>query len=280
MKSSHRAWLALALFTTLNFFIGYSISDRIGAIWGMTISLGIIAYSITLWPMKMNTYLKAQLIEGQDPWKIHVLINELSRRAQIPRPQIYVLDVPTPQLFNVGKNYLSGKIFLTTGLLKNLSEEDLRALLAYSVATLKRQSLYPQMMASLFLTFLLNFSHFFDSLYRWLIGLKNSEPTIQNFPVTYLFSILMGLILKALVTESEYFQNDKLASEYIESRRSLAQAYWKMDSYTQTLPMKIPAQLSHCFIINPLTNKGWYRYLHIQPSVKRRIENLMGHYPI
>lgn len=280
MKSTHRAWLTLAIFSVVLVLTGYQIASREGVLWALVISLGINAFIYLFMETQVLSNFSGEIIEGQDPWGLTSSLKELSQKARIIKPQIIVLKNNSPQTFLLSKNWKNSHIIITTGMLERFNEADLKAILAYCVATIKRQDSFAQLVASAFISFLIWISQVFDYIYRWLLGVKNIEPFVHNYPFTYFVSPLAFIFLKLLIKKSDYLKTDSLASSYLEAPQNLAIALWKLQSYSQTLPMKIPPYLAHGFIVNPLTSRGWTRYFHVQPAVKERIQNLIGYYPI
>ncbi len=280
MKSTHRAWLTLATFAVLNILAGYSLAGRDGVLWCLVISLSINTLIYLYMETKVLNSLHGQTIEGQDSWGITNNLDKLVKKARVPKPKIIVINKSTPQAYIVSKNWLHSHIILTQGLLETFDDNDQRAILAYCVATIKRQDSFAQLIATAFTSFLLWITHFFDQLYRWLVGVKSNEPLFYNQPFTYLIAPLAQIILKLTLKKSDYISTDTLAASYLDSPKELAQALWKLESYRITMPLKTMAALAHGYIVNPLTSKGWTRYFQSHPSVKERIQSLIGYYPV
>ena len=280
MKSTHRAWLTLAIFSLIIIFCGYLFAEREGVLWGLVISLSINSFIYLYLESKVLSGMEGEIIEGQDPWGLIIGLNEIIKKARIPRPEVLVLKTPSPQAFLLSKNWLNSHIVLTTGLLERLEGKDKKAILAYCVATIKRQDSFAHLVATAFTSVVLWVTRQFDRLYRWLVGVKSTDPYFHNYPVTYFFAPLAQVFLKFIVRKVDYYEADSLAASYLQDPQDLAHALWKLQSYSITLPLDTPAYLAHGFIVNPLTPKGWNRYFQAQPSVKERIKNLIGYYPV
>ncbi len=280
MKSSHRAWLALALFSTVNLLFGRLLAGREGTLWSLTISLSIIIYIHTYAEIKILRHFRGKAIEGEDPWGITSKIKKLSLSAKVRIPNALIIDTPSPQAYVFGMSWKRSHIVLTSGLLERLENKDIEAILAYCLASIQRQNIFSQLVATTFVSFLTSLTSFLDHIYRWLIGLKGEDPYFHNYPFTFCLSPFVLLILRLIVPESQYKETDLQAANSLSSPRDLAVALWKLESYRLTLPLKTSPALAHGYVVNPLTNKGWYRYFCSHPSIQKRIENLVGHYPI
>ncbi|MCB0392755.1 MAG: M48 family metalloprotease [Bdellovibrionales bacterium] len=280
MKSTHRAWLTLATFSLLIIYFGYALAEREGVLWGLVISLSINSIIYLYVESKVLNSFSVDPIEGQDPWGLILSLQDIIQKARIPQPEVLVLKNPSPQVFLLSKSWLNSHIVVTTGLLERLNKKDLKAILAYCVATIKRQDSFAHLVAMAFISTILWVGQIFDKIYRWLVGIKGQGPFFHNYPFTYCLSPFAKIILKFIVKEKDYMEADKLAGSFVGSPKDLAHALWKLQSYSLTLPLNSPVYLAHGFIVNPLTPKGWTRYFQAQPSVKDRIKNLIGYYPV
>lgn len=270
----------LAVFSCLMILAGYSIVGREGVLWSIVISLSIIAFIYFYVESYVLNGFSGELIEGQDSWGVMSDLKELAHKARIGLPKLIIIQNSSPQVFLLSKNWNHSHILITSGFLHRLNQSDKKAILAYCVASIKRQDTFGHLVATVLTSFLLKVAQLFDHFYRWLLGIKSTETYAHNYPITYLSAPIAKIILTSIIRKNDYLNADALASSYLENPNDLANALWKLQSYSQTLPMIIPAYLAHGFIVNPLTPKGWTRYFLVQPAVKERIKNLVGYYPL
>ena len=73
--------------------------------------------------------------------ELHAMVEELSQRAQIPRPRICVIPEEQPNAFATGRNPERGVIAVTEGLVRLLDRRELRGVLAHELAHIKNRDI-------------------------------------------------------------------------------------------------------------------------------------------
>jgi Zn-dependent protease with chaperone function len=90
----------------------------------------------------------------------------------------------------------------------------------------------------------------------------------------------VGFILRISLRPSLYSSADQLAAQLIGDPKVLAQVIWKLEAYSQTLPFRSPASAAHLFMVSPLNLRKWERFFIAQPKPHRRIQAILGYYPV
>ncbi|STY28832.1 Zn-dependent protease with chaperone function [Legionella wadsworthii] len=62
------------------------------------------------------------------------IVAQLAQRAGIPVPKVYLIQNPTPNAFATGRNPENASIAVTTGLLDNLTQDEITGVLAHELA--------------------------------------------------------------------------------------------------------------------------------------------------
>lgn len=280
MPRAWRAWLVLTCISVLALYMGHHLGGRQGVLWAVAFSLLLNAFFYFYSDFFLKPLFKGRQLEGQDPWHLNKSLSKLCQKARMTKPQLCVLPKLSPQAFAIGRSSGSAAIYLTEGMLRRLSENEVEAILAFELALIKRLDTFSMSVASAFIAGLLAITRTLDWTFRWLLGTKSKPHSRYNHLFTNLVAPLFGLIIRANISEQDYYEADRLAATWIKDPRELAQALWKLQSFRQTQPWAAPASTSHLFVVNPLTRRGWTRYLHVQPSVETRIKRLVGHYPL
>src|SRR5688572_15779366 len=71
-----------------------------------------------------------EVTEQQDP-ALHGMVRDLSKKAGIPMPRVYVMDDERPNAFATGRNPAHGVVAVTTGIRRILTERELRGVIAH-----------------------------------------------------------------------------------------------------------------------------------------------------
>ncbi|MEN3046875.1 MAG: zinc metalloprotease HtpX [Candidatus Hydrothermales bacterium] len=74
----------------------------------------------------------------EEPW-LHEVVEDLSRRANIPKPKIGIAEISLPNAFAFGRSLKDGRVCVTRGILKLLNKDELRAVLGHEISHLKNR---------------------------------------------------------------------------------------------------------------------------------------------
>lgn len=280
MSSVNKSWALLALFSTMLLLVGHHFAGREGVLWALILSLGINCFIYFFAPQRALLLFKTNEVEGQDPWGIQLALNEIALKIRTPKPKILIVQSHTPQAAATARNGNNPHFILTAGLLELLNKNELKAVLAYLTAIVKRQETVGFTIAQVLADLILKITGIVDAIFRWIIVEKNRPQSALSNISTRLVAPLVGFLIRLTTNEQSYNETDQLAASIIEDPHHLASALWKLESYSQTKPIQVPPSYSHMFIVNPLTKKSWTRYFHAQPSTKDRIKKIIGYYPI
>ena len=280
MSGSAKAWIFLTLLAAAMIFTGQYFFDRQGLLWALVISLAVNALIYFSGDSRVLHLFPGKEIEGQDPWQVRAAVKELAEKARIPEPRIVLLPSDSPQGFAVGRSMGRATVFVTKGLIERLNHRDLRAVIAYEIAAIRRQDTFIFSVCSFFAGVILGTTSSLDALFRLIIGSKKESHAYQSRFITTIFTPVISVLLKVAIPQKCYLGIDTLAASWLRSPNDLAIALWKLDSYSKTIPMKIPNSTAQFFIVTPLDQSGWTRHLVSHPKTELRIRNLIGYYPI
>lgn len=255
--SPNRIWVNIATATSLLMIIGQLVAGRYGLLFGFVLAL-VLNFLIFLYPsIRLFQLFPNQQLEGQDPNNILSTVAELSRKAKIPTPSVYVIEIPTQICYSVGLTQNSSAIFISEGLIDRLEPKDVKTALAYEVARIYR----------------------FDSLAGTVSASLAGALSVK--PLRRVFAPVIALLVRIALRRKSYFAADQDAARLLDNDpKAMAQLLWKLDSYTQTLPLQVALPFAHLFIVTPLTGRVRDSYLSLQPAARNRISKLTGHYPI
>jgi len=199
----------------------------------------------------------------------------LAARADMPVPKIYVIDNPQPNAFATGRNPQNAAVAATTGLLRVLSRDEIRGVMAHELAHVKnRDTLTMTVTATIAgaIAMLANFAMFFSP--RDENG--NSNP-IAGLLIMILAPIAASIVQMAISRSREY-EADRVGAEIAGDPECLARALAKIERFARG-QLNVDAErnpaAAHMFIINPLAGKGADNLFSTHPNTKNRIEALM-----
>jgi heat shock protein HtpX len=270
--------LLLAAMTSLFVGIGWLIGGPTGMVIAFLVALGMNAFAY--WnsdKMVLNMYGAQEIAERDDP-DLFGLVRELSRRAQIPMPKVYVMQNEQPNAFATGRDPAHGAVAVTTGIMQRLSREELAGVLAHELAHIKnRDTLIMTVTATIAgaISMLANFAMFFGAS-----GDNRNNPLgiIGTIAIMFLAPVAALLVQMAISRTREY-EADRIGAEIAGQPLWLARALENIQSSAQRIDNpaaeRNPAT-AHMFIINPLSGHGMDNLFSTHPSTANRVARLQG----
>jgi heat shock protein HtpX len=70
---------------------------------------------------------------------VHAMVRDLSRRAAIPVPRLYLIDSAQPNAFATGRSPAHSAVAVTRGLLDLMPTDEVRAVLAHELAHIRNR---------------------------------------------------------------------------------------------------------------------------------------------
>lgn len=262
-------FIALVFVFTLTYF-GQWLGGRQGGLFGLITALGLIYIIYVVGSQLALGFFKSQEIEGQDPYGLGEIVTKISAKARLPVPKIYLINNNFPTAFASGMTPNNSAVYITSGLTKVLTPAELEAVLAQQIANIKHSNILPAMVGAVLATAFLSLTD----------NNTNYGSSTTGKIIFSLFAPFALLAVRLHIGRGSFSENDLQASQWIGSPIHLAEALIKLDSYAKTQPPEIPYSMSHLFIVNPLTSKGWGRYFTVHPPVNKRVKKLVGYYPI
>jgi heat shock protein HtpX len=247
---------------------GGLLGGRTGAVLG--IDLGVIVAGGSWW-FSDRLVIRACGAQLSHTPTTSAMLVELSRRAAMSPPRLYVAPNPQPNAFAIGRTPSRASIVVNEGLLSLLEPAEVRAVLAHELAHIRRRDTLVTSMAGATASGVLGA----------VALLRRSRPpgTARNeegpgIVLTSSMRALARLLRFALPSDRESGA-DRGGSDLTGDPEALARALTRMEGYAHVVPMEaILAQLS-AWVVNPLGDRADTAWLFSTDSpVAKRIDRL------
>lgn len=253
----------IALFGGFGFYVGGTGGLVIGLLFALVMNGVSYFYSHKI-VVKMH---RAKPME--DNTALHSVVQELATKANIPTPQLYVMDSDTPNAFATGRNPKHGVVCVTTGLMQSLSDEEIEGVLAHEIAHIKNRDTLIQAVAG-------TIAGGISLLAQMLLFSTLSGE--QKNPVMVIGGMILAPIaasvIKMAISRSREFSADATAATLTEPGY-LADALHRIETSVQQQPMEQGARgAAHMFIINPFGGDSLSRLFSTHPPTEERIKQL------
>ncbi|MEM4649438.1 MAG: M48 family metalloprotease, partial [Candidatus Bathyarchaeia archaeon] len=150
--------LRLSMIGTLALIIGIStliltiVLSLIG-VFNIILLGGLIVFlNLAQWlfaPYLIDAIYRVKKLSRQENPRLHAIVESLSRRINIKTPQLMLADIPIPNAFAYGSPIAGSRVAVTSGLLSQLNEDEVEAVIGHELGHLKHKDVQIMMFASL-----------------------------------------------------------------------------------------------------------------------------------
>ena len=270
-----RTAMLLAGLTALFMGVGYLIGGESGALIALVVAAAMNFFAYWNSDRMVLSMHGAQEIDERAAPDLFRLVRELSQRAGLPMPKIYLMDNPQPNAFATGRNPQHAAVAVTTGLLHTLQLNEIAGVIAHELAHIKNHdTLIMTITATIAgaISMLAQFGMFFGGGNRE----NNSTGLIGTLAMVILAPIAAMLVQMAISRTREYAA-DNMGALISEQPTALASALAKISNAAHAIPNeeaeRNPAT-AHMFIINPLSGQRMDNLFSTHPATENRIAAL------
>ena len=146
--STWKLKLRMFLATVLLFGLIYAILMVVGSILGLggplfyaLLGFGVIFLQYLISPKIVELTMNVHYVSEAEAPRLHAMVDELARRAGIPKPMVGIAEIALPNAFAFGRTKADGRVCVTRGILNLLDEEELRAVLGHEISHIKHSDM-------------------------------------------------------------------------------------------------------------------------------------------
>lgn len=267
----------LSFLTVIFVFIGYSFGGTSGMLIAFLIACGMNFYAYYYSDKQVLKHYNATLIEDTNH-PIYKITFDLTKKANLPMPKVYLIPDNTPNAFATGRNYEHSAVAVTMGLYEMLNKEELEGVIAHELSHIKHYDILIGTIAAVFagaIAMIANMMQF-GAMFGGNRGNNNSNPIMM-----ILMALLLPLaasIIQMTVSRSREYLADEGAAKMTKNPAGLQSALAKLDNYARGGHQirNATEQTAHMFIINPFSGlkSNFASLFRTHPSTEDRIEKL------
>ncbi|MGE5472180.1 MAG: zinc metalloprotease HtpX [Bacteroidota bacterium] len=268
--------MLMAAIMALFGIVGGMIGGRSGMLLALLFGGGMNLFSY--WfsdSMVLKMYNARQVDETSAP-QFYAMVRELTQRAGLPMPRVFIIDEAQPNAFATGRNPQHAAVAATTGILQLLSARELRGVMAHELTHVQhRDILISTISATLAgaISALANFAMFF--------GGRDEDGRPANPLAGILVALLAPLaasLIQMAISRSREFEADRGGAEISGDPQALADALGKIERYAEgRIPLgaaEAHPETAQMMILNPLAGGGLQSLFSTHPPTAERIARL------
>ena len=273
-------WLKTAVLMAAITALFGAIGAAIGGAQGMILALlfGGVMNFFAYWysdKMVLKMY-NAQEVDETTAPQLYSMVHELAQRAQLPMPRVYLINEEQPNAFATGRNPEHAAVAATTGIMRILTERELRGVMAHELTHIKHRDILISTISATMAGAISAIANF-----AMIFGGRNSEGRAAN-PVVSILVMFLAPIAAALIqmaiSRAREFEADRGGAEISGDPQALASALEKIQKYAQEIPLG-PAdahpETAQMMIMNPLSGGGLRGLFSTHPATEERVARLL-----
>jgi len=267
----------MAAITALFIVVGGMLGGEQGMLMALLLAVGMNFFSYWFSDTMVLKMTNAQQVDERSAPQFYALVKELSEKAGLPMPKVFLIDEDAPNAFATGRNPENASVAATTGILKILSGRELRGVMAHELAHVRHRDILISTVAATMagaISALANFAMFF--------GGRDSEGRPTN-PIASLMVAILAPIAASLIqmsiSRAREFEADRGGAEISADPEALALALEKIHNYAQGIPFQAVEQhpeTAQMMILNPLSAGGLAQLFSTHPPTEERVARLMS----
>ena len=253
-----RTWLLVAGLTGLLIAAGAVVG---GAFLYVFVALAVLMNLVGYWfsdRIALTASRARPLAEAEAP-DLHAMVAELSQRAGIPAPRLYLIPSDQPNAFATGRSPARSTVAVTEGLLERMLPEQIRGVLAHELAHIRNRDVLVSSLAAMIAGAISAIATVLQ--FTFLFGGADDEDSGPlgwlGALATVLLAPLAAMLLQLAVSRQREYLADATAARLIGNGRPLADALESLERGTQAEPMAVNPAFASLYIANPLPRAGW-----------------------
>jgi heat shock protein HtpX len=274
-----RTGLLLAALTALFLVVGHVLGGQQGMIIALVMAVGMNFFAYWFSDKMVLSMSGAREVSAHDAPEFHGIVAQLAQRAELPMPRVYIIDSDQPNAFATGRNPENAAVAATTGLLNQLSREEVAGVMAHELAHVKHRDMLTMSIAATLsgaigmLGSLFMFSGMFG-------GRSEDRPNPIVGLALMILAPLGATLVQMGISRSREYEADRLGAEICGNPLWLASALARIENNVRGGVPNYQAErnpaTAHMYIANPLSAGGLRSLFSTHPAMEDRIARLQA----
>lgn len=220
---------------------------------------------------------RAKPVERSQAPEVYDILHNLTQKAGMPMPKLYVLPTDSPNAFATGRDPEHAAVAVTQGILSLLTREELEAVLAHELSHVSNRDILISSIAAtlagaiILVARIAQFSLYFG-------GLGGRDDNRGGNPLGLLLMAILAPIAATLIqlaiSRSREYAADESGVRLVGNPRALASALEKLQYYSKRVPLNANPASAHLFIVKPFSGQALMELFSTHPPTEKRIERL------
>ncbi len=213
---------------------------------------------------------RAKPVSEEEAPRLYQMMRDLTTRAGLPMPGLYVIPQEQPNAFATGRNPKNSAVAVTQGILKLLSEDELRGVLAHELGHVRNRDILTTTIASAIGGAITYIAY----MLLWFGGDDESPLGLIGTLALALLAPLAATIIQLAVSRQREYSADATGAEICGNPESLASALLRLEAGAQAMPMQVNQAAEPLYIVKPFSGGGFASLFSTHPPIEERVRRL------
>ncbi|MBQ2810601.1 MAG: zinc metalloprotease HtpX [Alphaproteobacteria bacterium] len=257
------------------------VGNLFGGVQGMKtafiVSLALNFYSYFFSDKLVLKHYKAQEVNKNNAPMLYQIVENLSQKANLPMPKVYIVPDDVPNAFATGRNPKHAAVAATQGLLNLLNENEIEGVLAHELSHVKHYDILTGSIAAVFAGAIAMVSN----MARYNVSSRNNNSNNRSNGLFAVLAVVLlpiaASVIRFGVSRTREYEADEGAANLTQKPQYLASALAKLEGYAKNYSLnKATSETAHMFIINPFSAQkaDFSSLFSTHPSTADRIRRL------
>jgi len=219
---------------------------------------------------------RAKPVSEQEAPQVYRILREVSERAGVKMPRVYLIPSEQPNAFATGRNQAHAAVAVTEGLLRYLPEDQVRGVLAHELAHVKNRDILVTSIAAMIagaiaaIANILQFSFLFG-------GFSDDEDNPLGFIgalAAIIIAPIAAMLIQLAISRQREYLADATAAEFLGTGKPLADALGTLEKGVEAVPMQVNPAAAALYIVHPFRGQGIQSMFSTHPPLEDRIRRL------
>ncbi|MEK6775559.1 MAG: zinc metalloprotease HtpX [bacterium] len=221
---------------------------------------------------------KAKEVTRAEAPDLYGMVEQLTRKAELPMPRVYIIENSAANAFATGRNPSHAAVAVTTGILQILDRNELMGVLGHELSHVKHRDILIGTMAAT----LAGAITMLASMAKWAMifggGRRGGDDRDGGSGIAAIAMMILApiaaMLIQMAISRSREYAADRGGAEFSGNPRYLAGALAKLEQGAKQIPMQASPATAHMFIVNPLRGVGIATLFSTHPPIEERIRRL------
>lgn len=279
--NTFRTTILLALLTVILVWAGDMLGGRQGAVIALVLAGAMNFFSYWFSDKIVIKMYGGQEVTPQDDPELYHLVQDLTQRAGLPMPKVYMLPQEAPNAFATGRNPQHAAVAVTMGIRRILNKRELAGVLGHELAHVMNRDILVSTIAAT----LAGAISYLATMAQWAMifgGHRSRDDegggNVFGLLIMMIVAPMAAMLIQMAVSRSREYGADAGGAKITGDPLALASALRKLHMGAQNIPMHVSDATAnataHMFIVNPLTGGGLTALFSTHPPMEERVARL------